>query len=250
MASKNKVEYRKQVARIKRAMSKIKRAGYNFPELPLPDEEPARVTKKNIETLKSITPRYLRSIATPPISSIGEPKKPAGSIAHKSSQKPQETTVTSQEITQQTPPEEQEIVTAPIDHKFIAIVDAFKNDIREVAAMMRSRVLPKGDVDITEPRSLVFIDRLVSAFGYERIATMIETAIANGESARFEVLYHDPDNLKWINELESFIQKLSEDEEVTSTDILSDMWSSNYSRDEIFSAYDDAGGEFEIERSQ
>jgi len=265
MASKNKEEYRKQLARIKRAMKRLEKAGYTFTESPIPDAEPARVTRKRIEELEAITTRRLyRSTAyidegTGELLVSGRPLSKAQRQALASGtqfSKPSFSSLADQEEEQATAqqraqaPEEQgeAISIAPIDHKWIAIVQAFKDDIRQVAAMMRTNVVPRGDVEVTEPRSLVFIDRLVASFGYERVAKMLEDAISAGETARFEVLYKDTENLRWINTLEGLLQKLSTEEEDIGSSIYQDMHNGNYSRDEIFSAYDDIGDEFEIER--
>lgn len=59
----NKDEYRKQVNRIKRSMSKLSKAGYVFPEPILPDEEPAKPTKKDIDELRAITTPRLKKIS-------------------------------------------------------------------------------------------------------------------------------------------------------------------------------------------
>lgn len=265
MASKNKEEYRKQVARIKRAMSRIRRAGYYFPDSPLPDEEPKRVTRKTIETLEAINPRFLRTIAVPTESTSDSPTQILEGTLHRvksadevrGTQVPhlfanvplvdEETGEVLNPSTTSVAPSQ--VSTAPIDHKYQAIVIAFKNDIRELASTMRQNLLPRGEVDITEPRSLVFIDRVVAAFGYQRVAQMIEEAVSSGELIRHEILYKDVENNRWINSLESFIQKYSSEEEEIGQNIFNDMYNKNYTRDEIFSAYDDVGDEFEIERS-
>lgn len=265
MASKNKEEYRKQVARIKRAMSCIRRAGYYFPDSPLPDEEPKRVTRKAIESLESINPRFLRTIAVPTESTSDSPTQilegalrrtksaeelNASHIQRPSGNVPLIDEQTGEVITPSaTSVAPSQVSTAPIDHKYQAIVIAFKNDIRELASTMRQNLLPRGEVDITEPRSLVFIDRVVTAFGYQRVAQMIEEAVLSGELIRHEILYKDAENNRWINALESFIQKFSSEEEELGQNIFTDMYTGNYTRDEIFSAYDDVGDEFEIERS-
>lgn len=59
----NKDEYRKQVNRIKRSIAQLKKAGYTFPEPILPDEEPAKPTKKDVDELRAITTPRLKKIS-------------------------------------------------------------------------------------------------------------------------------------------------------------------------------------------
>lgn len=84
----NKDEYRKQVRRIVRQIASLESKGFTFPEDILPDEEPARVRKQDIEKLKQLTLQTLKQKAVPRNTVQIEPIKPARAKAV------EETTVT------------------------------------------------------------------------------------------------------------------------------------------------------------
>ena len=58
----NQQEYKKQIKRIKAALSKEEKKGYDVSEIRQQiDSAPNRITKKYIESLKDITPKYIRT---------------------------------------------------------------------------------------------------------------------------------------------------------------------------------------------
>lgn len=59
----NQIAYNKEVKRIKAAINRNAKQGYFLPE-ELTFERPDRITKKNIEALKQITPKRLRKAST------------------------------------------------------------------------------------------------------------------------------------------------------------------------------------------
>ena len=59
----NQIAYKKQLSRIKKAINKLEKSGYIF-EVDVVPVTPGKIYKKDIETLKAITPNTLRDLAS------------------------------------------------------------------------------------------------------------------------------------------------------------------------------------------
>lgn len=221
MANNNKEEYRKQVARIKRAMKRLEKHGYVFTESPLPDEEPARVTKQQIEQLERINTErlYYRTVAmdkeTGELLATGRrltkaertqllERKGSLNIANEYD------TMTATERGVPVKVGENETV-APASLGAQIIIQNFRENCLYWRNNVMQRVPTKREVALMlYNRTMNWLDTKVAKYGVEDVADMIESGANAGVVPVFEAFYEEADNTQFTIELVKFLKEAGE----------------------------------------
>lgn len=221
MANKNKEEYRKQVARIKRAMKRLEKHGYVFTESPLPDEEPARVTKQQIEQLERINTErlYYRTVAvdkeTGELLATGRrltkaertqllERKGNLNIANEYD------TMTATERGVPVTVSENETV-APDTLRSQIIIDTFRNNCRYWAERV-ANTTPHRELPVRlYNRTMSWLDSYISKYGVDDVASMIESGANAGVVPVYQVFYSEDENTAFSVALTKFLDEFGDD---------------------------------------
>lgn len=221
MANKNKEEYRKQVQRIKRAMKRLEKHGYMFTESPLPDEEPARPTRQQIENLERMNTERLYYRTVMADQETGEllaqgrrltraerqkqlERKGKLNLAHQYSQM-----VSDIESTRGTPVTDGTETVGTSNIRANIIIDNFIENCQR--SMREAEKIGREKSNMLYDRVMNWLHQQVSKFGEEDVAEMIEEGASAGVLPVFEVFYREDVNTTFIVELTKFLKESGSD---------------------------------------
>ena len=226
MANKNKEEYRKQVQRIKRAMKRLEKHGYMFTESPLPDEEPARPTRQQIENLERMNTErlYYRTVMVDQETgellaqgrrlTKGERQKQLErkgklSMAQQYGKMTSTDTGTPVEITDVTSGEQQTVAPSSLGAQIII------HNFKENCLFWRNRVMQQAPTKrelalMLFNRTMNWLEQKIAKYGLEDVADMFEDGANSGVVPNFETFYDELENTQFTVELVKFLKDAGE----------------------------------------
>lgn len=223
MANNNKEEYRKQVARIKRAMKRLEKHGYTFTESPLPDEQPAHPTKKQIEELERMNTErlYYRTVMID--KETGELLAQGRRLTCVERQKQLERKgklSLAQEYgtmvsTQRGVPVEIEGETtgtdtvAPDSIRSNIIIENFKENCQQNASILNTNFMSIPQILLR--RTLNWLSAQINQYGIDAVADMIEEASSSGVVPTPSVFYNEDNNAQFSVDLMKFLRDVDND---------------------------------------
>lgn len=192
----NQREYAKQVKRIKQAIRRAEKRGYMFDENIIP-KTPKRITQKAIQALKEITPNQLYKKAEYVDITTGEII--SGVEGRKLER--QKATEKAKETRQRKQKKHQTLYTPDFETYYPGfsdmVISNYKAHIRQFN-------------DLAYEKLSTWLDSLISKFGVDDVAEMLQVGAENGNIVTYQIVYSQDKLTQYISEMLDYLPEVGE----------------------------------------